>query len=66
MRPLNRILLVAIATILLLGVGTVSARSFKAPSDDVSAGAQLYDRVVRRHRCQRAGWQHAAVGNADH
>ncbi len=44
MRPLNRILLVAIATILLLGVGTVSARSFKAPSDDVSAGAQLYDR----------------------
>jgi len=38
-----RILILTVA-VLLMGVGTVTARKSKTPSDDVSMGAQLYDK----------------------
>ncbi len=43
MRTSIRILILAIA-IILLGFSTVSARNFQTPTDDVTMGAQLYDR----------------------
>lgn len=43
MRTSIRILILTIATIL-LGVGTAAARNFQAATDDITTGAQLYDR----------------------
>ena len=43
MRTSIRILILAIF-IMLLGVGTVSARNYVTPADDITIGAQLYDK----------------------
>ena len=43
MRTSIRILILTVAVIF-MGVGTVGARNFQAPADDISVGAQLYDR----------------------